>query len=67
MANNVITRRAAQKALNAYRSTPGFEVDEETAISDLIADLMHLADSKNMSGEYLADKARGDYMEEKNA
>lgn len=66
MANNMRSRRAAQKALDTYRAIPGFKVDEETALSDLIADLMHLADSKDVSGEYIADRARGDYLEEKN-
>lgn len=65
MANNRRTRMAAQKALDTYRSIPGFGVDEETAISDLIADLMHLADSKDVSGEYIADRARGDYFAER--
>lgn len=64
MANNKKTRKAAQVALSKYRSIPGFRTDEETAISDLIADLMHLADSKNFSGEYLAEKAHDDYLSE---
>jgi len=64
MANNERTRAAAQAALDVYRATPGFEVDEETALSDLVADLMHLADSKDIDGEYIADKARGDYLDE---
>lgn len=66
MANSRTTRlAAAQTALDVYRVLPGFEKKNEgTALSDLIADLMHLADHKDVSGEYLADKARDTYLDD---
>lgn len=67
MTKNKNTLAAAQTALDVYRALPGFDVaGEETALTDLITDLMHLADYKEVSGEYIADKARDYYLEELN-
>lgn len=57
-----ITKRglkAARKAVRTYEAhlTDGFD-DLETALGDLIADLMHLADSKDLDSDMLIDRAR---------
>lgn len=64
MANNERTRAAAQAALDVYTGTPGFEEEDENALSDLIADLMHLADSKDIDGEWVAGRAHDNYLAE---
>lgn len=65
MPNNERTRAAAQAALDAYRAMPNFDEDDENAITDLIADLMHLADRLlDVRGEYVADKAIDYYLAE---
>lgn len=61
MANNVTTRQAARNALDAYKASPGMVEDDETAMVDLIADLMFLADSLDISGEIVADEAAMHY------
>jgi hypothetical protein len=43
------SRLNAQLALNSYRSTGGQDEDDLSAISDLIVDLMHLADKVGQS------------------
>lgn len=59
MADNEITRAAAQNALDAYMASEGMVDDPETAIVDLIADLAFLADSLDLHGGYvLAQGAR---------
>lgn len=64
MTKNRNTLAAAQTALDVYRALPGFQVNEEEGLADLITDLMHLADHKDVSGEYIADKAREYYLDE---
>lgn len=67
MSNTDESRAAARAALETYVGTPGFEVDDETGIVDLIADLMHLADSLtdvDTSGDFVADTASGHYHED---
>ena len=60
--------QGAQAALDTYIAHPGLEeyetAEPETAFIDLIADLLHLADSLGVSGEYIADKARDYYDDE---
>lgn len=68
MSNTVRTRAAAQNALDAYAASEGISeanADEpETLIPDLIADLMHLADSLGHSGEDLAGLATDFYADD---
>jgi len=67
-------RARAQDALDAYLTSayPSFPAqqlapaDIETALVDLVADLLHLADSHGVTGEYVLDRARGYYVEELN-
>lgn len=61
MANNVTTRQAARNALDAYKAAPGMVKDDELALVDLVADLMFLADSLDLSGEWVVDEASGHY------
>lgn len=63
MANTAKSRAAAERAIRAYQ--PGrkavadnFEADPETAICDLIADLLHLANDRfNLAADPIIDRA----------
>jgi len=69
MTNSYESRAAARAALEAYRSHQGLGGNgDETDTTDLVADLLHLADTftgdDETSGSYLAEQAVGHYGEE---
>lgn len=66
MSNTDRTRKAAWNAINAYVESDGIPDanDVETTITDLIADLMHLADSIDCGGESVANIAYDYYRME---
>lgn len=78
MANTPKARAAAEAALTAYtQSLDGVDVEthgEQTALSDLLADLMHLADARSdynvdrgdgLDFDVALDTARGNHIEER--
>lgn len=61
------TQRAVERSILTvadYLENHDHGVDEETATQDLLADLMHLADSRGWSFESLLDRARDHHDEE---
>jgi hypothetical protein len=67
MANNEASRAAARAAFEAYKATPGFDTGEdETTLSDLIADLAFLAEhDMDVSGEYVIERGAFHFVEDK--
>lgn len=67
MANNEASRAAARAAFNAYKATPGFDTGEdETTLSDLIADLAFLAEhDMDVSGEHVITTGAWHFTEDK--
>ena len=58
---------AARKAVDAFREHMGYEPDDldpESILSDLITDLMYLADRQDISGLWLIERAETNYREE---
>lgn len=69
MANTETTRNAARQALEAYQACEGLGGNgDETDLVDLIADLMHLADTftgdDETYGGYCAERALEHYSDE---
>lgn len=64
-ATNEMRAEWAQKAVDAFAIATGIQnEDPETQISDLLADLMHLATSEGLDFRGLLDRARGHFEEE---
>lgn len=67
MANNDASRAAAQSALDAYREHPTLGGNgDETDIMDLVADLLHLADTLDVgaTASTILDDAEANYYDE---
>ncbi len=59
--------RWAVAALETFARSTGLDLEEdgkETAIMDLLADLMHLSDIEGMNFDVLIERARGHYINE---
>jgi hypothetical protein len=66
MANNEITRGAAQAALDTYALAIGDPGDEETLLGDLLADLHHVADKNGIDWYAAEGQAQEHYTYEVN-
>lgn len=63
MPNNIaISAEYAYRTLLVYQQYTGS--DKEEALSDLLADLMHLADEEGYDFDYELERARGHYEAE---
>lgn len=66
------SRANAQRALDAYRESGAVDPDDQAAIGDLIADLLHLADYVEVDGpvrdsaDLIAFRAIDEYAHEVN-
>lgn len=67
MANTRQGLQAAEKAIEAFAAHMGYkegDIDPESLISDLITDLMHYSDRRDLSGLWLVERAESNYREE---
>jgi hypothetical protein len=63
--NNEVRADWAQHALDAFRAITHIEgEDTATAVSDLLIDLRHLCDRKNLDFDHIAERSSGAYEEE---